>query len=166
MGSSLAVGAAEKIQDIRSQNTSSTGQNDYLNAMSQALPSISDLDMADKIELFRHMRGSFLDKVREIQSRPRKSGRSMPPVRETDIDDLLYAQIEVDQLILDFRTVQDNGPLSVADLTKGVEYLFSKYDTDGMFSAFAVSKRNGPVLFLLLFPYIIPFFAILSYILI
>ena len=128
MGASLSQ--LELVKDIRSQGAVN-GQDVYNSLMSKSLPTVSDLAIGDKVELFKHVRQAFQDKLSEITARPSNGGRGTPPVRETDIDDLLYAQIEIDQLIDDFRKVQDTGPLSVADLTKGVEHMFSKYDTDG-----------------------------------
>ncbi len=90
--------------------------------------------LPDKVELVKHMRASFLQKVQELTVRRNEDdgsqAQALAPVRATDVDDLLYAQIEIDQLVEDLRAVQNNGPLSVADLTQGVEHMFSKYDTD------------------------------------
>eukprot|EP00946_MAST-07B_sp_MAST-7B-sp1_P001609 g1609.t1 len=127
MGASLSQ--LEQVKDIRVEGAES-GQDMYNSLISKSLPTVSDLAIGDKVELFKHVRQAFQDKLSEITARPSNGGRGTPPVRETDIDDLLYAQIEIDQLIDDFRKVQDTGPLSVADLTKGVEHIFSKYDTD------------------------------------
>ena len=124
-----AVGAMEAVRDIRdnSERKSDKEEDSYA-----AFPTISDLEIADRIELIYHLRTNYQKKIREITGRRPGDVRSLPPtVRPSDVDDLLYAQVELDSLIDDMRSLQGNGPLSVADLTKGVEHMFSKYDTDG-----------------------------------
>ena len=129
MGS--AISASESVRDVRQvggQDSKST-LSDY-----HSLPTISDLEIGDRIELIYHLRSTYQEKIQEITSRRTATDEvtSLPPsVRASDVDDLLYAQIELDTLIDDLRKMQTGGPLSVADVTKGVEHMFSRYDTDG-----------------------------------
>ena len=126
MGAS--VGAMENVRDIRDNQSAETSTEDAYSS----LPTISDLEIADRIELIYHLRSTYQQKIREITNRnPGEPRTTNPPVRESDVDDLLYAQIELESLVEDMRNLQGDGPLSVADLSKGVEHMFSKYDTDG-----------------------------------
>ena len=110
MGASLSQ--TESVRDIRGGGGGGGGGQDAYNSlMTQSLPTLSDLEIGDKVELIKFVRQAFQDKLREITTRPKGVSRGVPPVRETDVDDLLYAQIEIDQLIEDFRAVQDTGPV-------------------------------------------------------
>jgi hypothetical protein len=117
----------ESVRDVRDRP-----QEQQEKLYNKPIPTISDLEISDRIELIYHIRDSYQQKLEEITSRRSNKNRSQAPaVRASDIDDLLYAQVELDNLVGDMRNMQGNGPLSVADMTKGVEYMFSKYDTDG-----------------------------------
>ena len=137
MGSTASVGRDETVCDIRTPGLAGGGSGTNSRLPVGGLPTISDMALPDKVELVKHMRSAFLQKVQELVVRRNEDdgtqAQGSAPVRATDIDDLLYAQIEIDQLVEDLRAVQGNGPLSVADLTQGVEHMFSKYDTDGMY---------------------------------
>ena len=129
--SETIMGAAnsseESVRDVRDRP-----QEQQEKLYNKPIPTISDLEISDRIELIYHIRDSYQQKLKEITSRRSNKNRSQAPaVRASDIDDLLYAQVELDNLVGDMRNMQGNGPLSVADMTKGVEYMFSKYDTDG-----------------------------------
>ena len=130
MGS--AISASESVRDVRQVG----GQDSKSGLDYHSLPTISDLEIGDRIELIYHLRSTYQEKIQEITSRrATDEGTSLPPpVRASDVDDLLYAQIELDTLVDDLRKMQTGGPLSVADVTKGVEHMFSRYDTDGAYS--------------------------------
>jgi hypothetical protein len=126
MGNTLGL---ESVQDVRNRPESKKQDG---NGYNQSIPTISDLEVSDRIELIYHLRSEYHKKIREITSKQSNINRSQAPtVRASDVDDLLFAQIELDSLVEDMRNMQGNGPLSVADMTKGVEFMFSKYDTDG-----------------------------------
>ena len=132
MGSANSI-SQETVHDVRSGRRPSVkgeGSNP-LQLDFQAALSVTNLPLAHKVELIRHLRSEYLHKMAELEDKP--TDMAAAPVRPSDVDDLLYAQVELDSLVDDMKEAVRNGPLSVADLSKGVEEIFSHYDTDGMF---------------------------------
>ena len=63
MGASTSQ--TEIVRDIRADGGSGNGQETYNSMMSQSLPTLSDLEIGDKVELVKFVRGAFEDKLRE-----------------------------------------------------------------------------------------------------
>lgn len=97
-------------------------------------PPLDSLSVEERLSLVRHLRSQYKSKVEEIVQARSQDGKAfsndVPLVVAKDIDELLYAQIEIEGLIVSFKKLQDEGPMTEIDIDVAVSKLFKQYETD------------------------------------
>eukprot|EP00944_MAST-04C_sp_MAST-4C-sp1_P007014 g7014.t1 len=98
------------------------------------VPPLDSLSVEEQLSLIRHLRSEYETKVEEIvktRSQDEKAcSNDIPLVVTKDVDDLLYAQIEIEGLIASFKTLKDEGPMTEIDIDVAISKLFKQYETD------------------------------------
>jgi Ca2+-binding EF-hand superfamily protein len=114
----------------------------------EELPPLESLGVDDRLELCRHLRREYIAKVREIVGRERGASDADSVVSPTDIDDLMFAQMKLEGLLVDFRKLRDEGPMNEIDIDQAVGKIFDRYATNekGQMSAAAFKNLMGDVM--------------------
>ena len=109
------------------------------NQQKNNIPPLDTLSVKERLELVKHLRKEYKVKVKSIvndkkkKKDPNSSSKNddvLPIVTTADIDDMLYAQIEIEGLITSFEKLRDEGPMTEIDIDIAVTKLFKQYELD------------------------------------
>lgn len=109
------------------------------NQQKNNIPPLDTLSVKERLELVKHLRKEYKVKVKSIvndkkkKKDPNSSTKNddvLPIVTTADIDDMLYAQIEIEGLITSFEKLRDEGPMTEIDIDIAVTKLFKQYELD------------------------------------
>ena len=86
------------------------------------IPPLDTLSVEQRLELVRHLRSEYKEKVKSLidSQNGKETDIALPIVGTADIDDLLYAQIEIEGLLTSFEKLRDEGPMTEIDIDVAV----------------------------------------------
>jgi Ca2+-binding EF-hand superfamily protein len=97
------------------------------------LPLLENLTVENRLKLTRHMRKVYADKLKDMLEKQEKGEATQDEpviVSPTDVDELLYAQMEIEMLVSQFRKLEKEGPLNEMDIDQAVTKIFNQYPSD------------------------------------